>query len=71
VVYVLQKFRHYLLGSHFNMYTYHSTIRYLVNKRVLGGGICRWLFLFQEYDFEFVVKRGKLNEGLDHLSHIL
>jgi hypothetical protein len=38
---------------------------------VLGGIICRWLILFQEYDFEVVVKPGKLNVGLDHLSHIL
>lgn len=37
MVYALQKFRHYLLGSHFNMYTDHSALRYLVNKPVLGG----------------------------------
>jgi hypothetical protein len=42
-----------------------------VNKPVLGGGIYRWLFLFQEYDFEFIVKLGKLNVGLDHLLQIL
>jgi hypothetical protein len=34
----LQKFRHYLLGSHFKMYTYHSALKYLVNKPMLGGG---------------------------------
>jgi hypothetical protein len=38
MVYALQKFRHYLLGSHFKMYTDHSALRYLVNKPVLGGG---------------------------------
>ena len=37
MVYVLQKFRHYLLGGHFKMYTDHSTLKYLVNKPVLGG----------------------------------
>jgi len=67
MVYVLQKFRHYLLGSHFNMYTDHSALRYLVNKPVLGGIICIWSLLFEEYDFEVVVKPGKLNVGLDHL----
>jgi hypothetical protein len=56
MVYVLQKFRHYLLGSHFKMYTDHFSLRYLVNKPMLGGRICRWLLLFQEYDFEVVVK---------------
>ena len=37
MVYALQKFRHYLLGSHFKMFTDHSTLKYLVNKPVLGG----------------------------------
>ena len=40
MVYALQKFRHYLLGSHFKMFTDHSTLKYLVNKPVLGGKIC-------------------------------
>jgi len=52
------------------MFTNHSTLRYLVNKRVLGGRICRWLLLFQEFDFEVVVKLGRLNAILDHLSRI-
>lgn len=37
MVYALQKFRHYLLGRNFKMYTDHSTLKYLVNKPVLGG----------------------------------
>ena len=27
IIYVLQKFRHYLLGDHFKMYTDHSTLK--------------------------------------------
>ena len=38
MVYVLQKFIHYLLGGHFKMFTDHSALKYLVNKPVLGGG---------------------------------
>jgi hypothetical protein len=71
MVYALQKFRHYLLGSHFKMYTDHSTSKYLVNKPLLGGRICIWLLLFHEYDFEVIVKLGKLNAIPDHLSLIL
>ena len=56
MVYALQKFRHYLLGGHFKMYTDHFVLKYLVNKPVFGGRICRWLLLFQEYDFEVIVK---------------
>ena len=70
MVSALQKFRHYLLGSHFKMFTDHSTLKYLVNKPVLGGKIYRWLLLFQEYDFEVIVKPSRLNTGPDHLSRL-
>ena len=52
------------------MFTDHSALKYLVNKHVLGGNICRWLLLFQEYEFEIIVKPGRLNVGPDHLSCI-
>ena len=52
------------------MYTDHSALKYLVNKPMLGGKICRWILLFQEFDFEVVVKLGWLNVRLDHLSRI-
>ena len=70
IVYALQKIRHYLLGAHFKMFTNHSALKYLVNKPVLGGRIYRWLLLFQEYDFEIIVKPGRLNAGPDHLSRL-
>jgi hypothetical protein len=73
MVYALQKFRHYLLKSHFKLYTNHSALRSLMNKPVLGGGgrICSWFLLFQEYDFEVIMKLVKINEGLDYLSWIM
>jgi hypothetical protein len=71
MVYVLHKFRHYLLGYQFKMYTNHYALKYLFNKPVLWARICRWLLLFQEYDFEVIVKLGKLNAGPNHLSCIL
>jgi hypothetical protein len=70
MVYVLKKFRHYLLGGHFKMFIEHSTLKYLVNKIVLGGRICICLMLFQEYFFEIVVKQGRMNKGPDHLSRL-
>jgi hypothetical protein len=70
MIYVLLKFMHYLLDKHFKLFTDHSTIKYLVNKLVLGRRICRWLFLFQEFDFEVIIKPGKMNTGPDHLSRV-
>lgn len=52
------------------MYIDDSSLNYLVNKPVLGGNIFRWLLLFQEYEFEVIVKPMRLNVGLDHISRI-
>ena len=52
------------------MFIDHSALKYLVNKPVLGGKICQWLLLFQEFNFEINVKPGRLNAGPDHLSWI-
>jgi hypothetical protein len=70
MVYALHKYRHYLLGKHFKMFIDHSALKYLVNKPVLGGRICRCLLLFQEFDFEVIVKPGKLNSRPDQLSRV-
>ena len=71
MVYALQKFRHYFLGGHFKMFTDHSSLQYLVNKPVLGGRICRWLLLFQEFEFEIVLNPRQLNARPNHLSHVV
>jgi hypothetical protein len=70
MVYALQKFRHYLLGKHFKMFNDHYVLKYIVNKPLLGGRIYIWILLFQEFDFEVIVKLGKLNAGPDHLSRV-
>jgi hypothetical protein len=70
MVYALQKFRHYLLGGHFKMFIDHPALKYLFNKPVLGGIICRWILLFQEYDIQIMVKLGRMNKGPDHLSRL-
>ena len=70
MLYALQNFKHYLLGGHFKIFNDHSALKYLVNKPVLSGGIYKWLILFQEFDFEVIVKPGWLNVGPDHLSQI-
>ena len=42
----------------------------MVNKPLHHGRICRWLLLFQEFEFEVVVRPGKLNVDPNHLSRI-
>ena len=52
------------------MYIDHSALKYLVNKTVLGENIRLWLLLFQEFNFEIIVKPGRLNLRPYHLSKI-
>jgi hypothetical protein len=52
------------------MFTDHSALKYLVKMPLFGGGICIWILLFQEYDFEIVVKPGRMNKGPDHLYRL-
>ena len=70
MVFTLQKYRHYLLANLFIFYTDHQALKYLINKPLHHGRICRWLLLFQEFEFEVVVRPGKLNVGPNHLSRI-
>ena len=58
------------MGSHFEMFTDHSDLKYMVNNPVLVGKTCHWILLFHEFDFEIIVKPGRLNVGPDHLSPI-
>ena len=52
------------------MFSDHFVLKYLGNEPVLGGRICIWLLLFQEYDFEIVVKTRRMDKGPDHLSRL-
>jgi hypothetical protein len=70
MIYALHKFRNYLLGSDFKFFTDNSALKYLVNKPILKGRICRWLLLFQSFSFEVIIKLGRCNVGLDHLSRL-
>jgi hypothetical protein len=52
------------------MFTDHFALKYLVNKLVLGGRICKLIMLFQKYDFEIVVNPGRMNKEPHHLSRL-
>ena len=70
MVFAIQKYQHYLLANPFIFYNDHQALKYLVNKPLHHGRICRWMLLFQQFEFEVVVRPGKLNVETDHLSRI-
>jgi hypothetical protein len=70
MVFALHKFKHYLLGNHFNFLVDYMAFVYLVNKPQVCGRIIRLLLLFLEYDFTVVYKPGKTHVVTDALSRL-
>jgi hypothetical protein len=71
MVFVLHKFKHYLLGNKFIFYVDHMALVYLVIKPQVSRIITRWLLLFLEYDFTIVYKTSIIHIVTYALSRLL
>ena len=71
IVFALEKFRSYLIGSKVIVHTDHSALRYLMMKKDSKPRLIRWILLLQEFDIEVHDKPGKENVVADHLSRIV
>jgi hypothetical protein len=70
VVFALDKFHSYLLGSKVVIYFDHAALRHLMAKRETKPSLIRWILLLQEFDLEIRDKMGSDNVVADHLSRI-
>ncbi|GJZ00746.1 reverse transcriptase domain-containing protein [Tanacetum coccineum] len=52
VVYAFEKFRSYLIMNKSVVYTDHSALKYLFNKKDAKARLLRWVLLLQEFDFK-------------------
>ena len=65
---VTEKFRDYLLGSKFTLYTDNNPLAY-VKESKLGAAQIRWLSELALFDFDIKYRSGKSNQAADTLSH--
>ena len=70
VVYALDKFRAYLVGSEIVIFTDHSAFKYLLTKKNAKGRLIRWVLLLQEFNFQIKDEKGVENVVADHLSRL-
>ena len=70
MVFAIQKYQHYLLADPLFFFNYHQALKYSVNKPLHHGRIYHWMLLFQQFEFEVVLRLGKINVIPDHLSQV-
>lgn len=68
LVWAVQKFRVFLDGRHFTIYTDHQALQWLDTKRHQNSKLERWALRLQEYDFTVKYKKGEENLVADCLS---
>ncbi|GBG73975.1 hypothetical protein CBR_g17687 [Chara braunii] len=64
----LDHWKHYLLGRHFKVYSYHETLRWLKTQAKMTPKLPRWAAKIDQYDFEHKPVKGKYNVVADALS---
>ena len=69
VVFAIDKFRSYLVGTKVIVYTDHAALKYLLTKKDAKPRLIRWILLLQEFYLEIKDKKGVENSGRSFIAH--
>lgn len=70
IVWACKYFRPYLFGRKFTIYCDHRPLIYLFKLREPNSKLVRWRLKLEEFDYDIVYKKGKLNTNADALSRV-
>ena len=71
VVFALEKFRSYIVGSPVTIFTDHAALKYLLSKQDTKPRLTWWILLCQEFNLTIKDKKGVENVVADHLSRLV
>uniref|UniRef100_A0A2N9EIZ4 Integrase catalytic domain-containing protein n=1 Tax=Fagus sylvatica TaxID=28930 RepID=A0A2N9EIZ4_FAGSY len=70
IVFALDKFCAYLIGSPIVVFTDHAALKYLFTKKDAKARLIRWILLLREFSLTIKDKKGVENVVADHLSRL-
>ena len=70
MVFLVKKFRHYLICNPIVIFVDHIAIKYFVNKAEVSGRLARWILLLEEFDNIVEYKLGRMHLQANHLSKL-
>lgn len=68
VIWGVEHYRHYLMGSKFTIFTDHIALQWLKNTKTSSKRLLRWSLKLAEYNYEVVYRAGKSIPHVDALS---
>ena len=71
IVFALEKFRSYIVGSPVTIFMDHASLKYLLSKHDTKPRLTRWILLYQEFNLTIKDKKRVENVVVDHLSQLV